>query len=162
MPASASRSRVADREVLHAAVRMVHQPVEGSFARPQRLLQGGEHEVGVQRARDVPADDVAREGVDDEGDVGEAGPGADVGEVGHPEPVGGGGWKSRCTRSSGRRCRLVRDGRAQPAGPHDASQAQVAHQPLHGAAGDLACLRAAAGARACGRRRRRSAGRGPA
>ena len=52
---------------LHAPVRVVHQVVERASARPQRLLQSGEHEVCVQGAGDVPADDVAREDVDDEG-----------------------------------------------------------------------------------------------
>ena len=158
MPASASRSRVADREVLHAAVRMMHQPVEGPFARPQRLLQGGEHEVGVQRARDVPADDVAREDVDDEGGVGEAGPGADVGDVGDPEPVGGGGVEVALHQVQRPRCRLVRDGRAHLRGRAGRLSGPGRASAAPRCSGRPACLRAAADARACGRRRRRSAG----
>ena len=38
------------------------------------LLESIEHEAGVRRPRRPPADDLAREGVDDEGDVDEAGP----------------------------------------------------------------------------------------
>ena len=37
--------------------------------------------------RHPPADDAAGIGVDDEGDVGKARPGDDIGEVGDPEPV---------------------------------------------------------------------------
>ena len=53
----------------------------------QRLLQRVEHEAGVGRALTPPADDPPGEGVDDEGDVDEAGPGRDIGEVGHPQRV---------------------------------------------------------------------------
>lgn len=123
--------------VLHASVRMMDQSAEGSFARPQCLLQGGEHEVYVQRAGDVPADDVAGEDVDDEGRVSEAGPGAHVGDVGHPEPVGGGGAEVSLHQVQRPWCRLVRNGRANlPAAP-DASQPQLAHQAFHGATGNL-------------------------
>jgi len=57
------------------------------LARVQRLLQRVEHEVGVHRGADPPADDVAGEHVDDEGDVDEVLPGRDLGEVRHPQPV---------------------------------------------------------------------------
>jgi len=45
---------------------------------------------GAQGARHSPAHDPAAEGVDDEGDEAEAGPGRDVGDVGEPEAVWGG------------------------------------------------------------------------
>src|SRR5438874_5566337 len=70
---------------LHTAIAVVDEaaaPNRQSLM--QSLLQRVEHEVGVSRAGDTPADDAPREGVDDEGDVDEAGPGRDVGEVGHP------------------------------------------------------------------------------
>ena len=51
-------------------------------------MQRVECEVGAQRPRGVPADDVTGAGVDDEGYVGEARLGAHVGKVGDPEPVG--------------------------------------------------------------------------
>ena len=53
----------------------------------QRLLQRVEHEAGMRGARHPPADDAPGEGVDDEGDVDEARPGGDIGEVGDPERV---------------------------------------------------------------------------
>ena len=53
----------------------------------QRLLQGIEDEARFRAPRHPPADDAPGIGVDDEGDVDEARPGGDVGEVGDPEPV---------------------------------------------------------------------------
>ena len=50
----------------------------------ERLLQRIEHEAGVGRARHPPADDAPGKGVDDEGDVDEARPGRDIGEVATP------------------------------------------------------------------------------
>ena len=41
----------------------------------------------MRRARGPPAHDPAGIGVDDEGDVDEAGPGRDIGEVGEPKHV---------------------------------------------------------------------------
>ena len=40
----------------------------------QRLLERVEHEARMRRARGAPADDPSCEGVDDEGDINEAGP----------------------------------------------------------------------------------------
>src|SRR5207253_9542218 len=78
--------RVADRKVLAAAVAVVHHAMD-SRTRPDRLLQSIENQLGVHRARRTPADDAAREHVDREGHVPEAGPGGDVGEVRDPQLV---------------------------------------------------------------------------
>ena len=51
------------------------------------LLQRIQHEAGMCRPADPPADDAAGEDVDHEGDVDEAGPGRDVGEVRDPQLV---------------------------------------------------------------------------
>ena len=70
---------VADRDVLRAAVTVVHQdPVTLGPARTQRQIQRVEHEVGLQRGAGPPAHDVACDDVDDEGDVGEASPCANM------------------------------------------------------------------------------------
>ena len=45
----------------------------------KRLLQSIQDEVGVRRSASSPADNTAGVGVDDEGDIDEAGPGRDVG-----------------------------------------------------------------------------------
>ena len=47
----------------------------------QGLLERIEHEAGLGRARHPPANDAARKGVDHQGDIHEAGPGRDVGEI---------------------------------------------------------------------------------
>jgi hypothetical protein len=77
-----------DRDVLAAPVAMVHKPA--AMDRPpivQCLLQRIEHEARMRRARGPPAHDPAGVGIDDEGDVDEAGPGRDIGEVGEPQDI---------------------------------------------------------------------------
>src|SRR5690606_31605980 len=79
---------VLDGYVLTASVAVVYEPA--AMDRPpivQGLLQRIEHEARVCRARRSPADDPASIGVDDEGDVDEAGPGRNIGEVGEPKRV---------------------------------------------------------------------------
>src|SRR3954451_13863600 len=44
----------------------------------QSLLQRVQHEAGVSRAGDTPADNALRKGIDDEGDIDETGPCRDV------------------------------------------------------------------------------------
>ena len=56
----------------------------GGPALVQGLLQGVEHEAGMSRSGDPPADDPTGGRVDHEGPVDEAGPGRHVGEVRHP------------------------------------------------------------------------------
>ncbi len=51
-----------------------------------RGVENGLRDEGVG---EVPADDAAGEGIDDEGDVGEAYVGLDVRDVGDPEVIGG-------------------------------------------------------------------------
>src|SRR4051794_40595800 len=53
----------------------------------QRLLKSIKDEPGLRVPRHPPADDAAGEGVDDEGDVHEALPSGQVGEIGYPELV---------------------------------------------------------------------------
>ena len=80
---------VANREILHAPVAMMHQSVR-SLVLPlaDGLLEGIEGEIGSERARDSPAHDPAAEDVDDEGDVDEATPGGHIREVRDPELIG--------------------------------------------------------------------------
>ena len=53
-----------------------------------RLLQGIEHEARRGRGADLSAYDPPGIGIDHEGNVGEPGPGMDVGKVDHPQSVG--------------------------------------------------------------------------
>ena len=84
--------RVAKREVLPPAIRVVDEPaaLDGT-ALMQGLLQGIEHKAGVSGPGDPPADDAARKGVNDEGDVDKSRPSRDVGEVADPQGV-----RARC------------------------------------------------------------------
>jgi hypothetical protein len=106
--------------------------VSRSKALVERLLQRVEHEARMGGAGNPPADDASGVGVDHEGDVDEAGPGGDVGEVGDPERV------------RPRRLELpvhpvertgspVADRCFHRLSSHDALQPHLPHQPRHGA-----------------------------
>ena len=62
--------------------------VGAGLALAERHPQGVEHQVGAHVGGQLPADDLAGEGVDHEGEERRALPGAQVGEVADPEPVG--------------------------------------------------------------------------
>ncbi len=59
----------------------------------KRLFQGIENEASMGGPARPPADDATGIGVDDEGDIDEACPGCDIGEVGDPQPVRGRGME---------------------------------------------------------------------
>src|SRR5664280_301785 len=130
---------VADGDVLHAAIGVVHQRgdvVAVASAGPKAHLQGVEREVGAQRGGGLPADDAPAEHVEDERAVHPTGEGADVGQVGHPQAVlrGGGEVALHEVRPAVRAGPGQRRPRAFRAG--DAPQASGFHQPLHRASGD--------------------------
>jgi len=79
---------IADRDILHAAIAVVDETafVHGTPV-VKRLLERIQDEVRPCRTRHAPADDAPGERIDHEGDVDEAGPGRDVGEVRYPEHV---------------------------------------------------------------------------
>ena len=97
------------------------------------LLQRVEHEVRLHRTADPPAHDAAREHVDDEGNVHEALPGRDVGEVRDPELFGPLGTELPIDPVQRAWHLGISNG-----GPHrlaaaHALQPELAHQPLDGA-----------------------------
>lgn len=51
---------------MSAAVGVMHEPVEAVMALPDGNLEGVEGQVGAEVVGDLPADDPAVEGVDDE------------------------------------------------------------------------------------------------
>ena len=57
------------------------------LARAQRHVQRRQHEIGRHRLAECPADDAPAPDVEHDGQVDEAGPGRDVGHVGHPQLV---------------------------------------------------------------------------
>jgi hypothetical protein len=102
----------------------------------QRLFQRVENEPGRRLPADPPADDPPGEGVDDEGDMDEARPGRDVGEVGDPEPVRAVGAEHAVHPVQRARRARVGNRRPHPPAPDGSLQAQRPHQPGDGAAGD--------------------------
>jgi len=84
---------VANRQILNSLVRVMHQAVEDltlSGAVPDGHLQGVDGQVRAQGVGQLPAHDHPAEDVDEEGGVQPADVGLHVGEVGHPQPIGGG------------------------------------------------------------------------
>ncbi len=84
-------------------------------------------------AGDPPADEAPGVGVDDEGDVDEAGPGGDVGEVRHPERVGPGRLELPVHPVEGTGRRRVADRGFHWLSSDSAPQPHLPHQPRHGA-----------------------------
>ena len=94
---------IADRDILTAAIAMVHQAVKEGAPVVERLFQGIEDKAGLGRSRNPPADDAAGEGIDDEGNVDKPLPGRDIGEVRHPQRIGRGprNWRFTLSRGQG-------------------------------------------------------------
>ena len=106
------------------------------------LLQGVEHEARRGRPARPPADDAPRVGVDDEGDVDEAGPSRHVGEVADPQPIRCGRMELPVHAVQRAGCCRVLDRRPHGLPPHHAPQPHHSHQPLHGAPGHRDALAA--------------------
>src|SRR3954447_12859097 len=102
----------------------------------QSLLQRVQHEAGVSRAGDTPADNPPRKEVDDEGDIDKTGPRREVGKVGHSQGVRMRRFELPIDAIERTRRRRVADCGPHPLAPHDALQAHRAHQPRHGAASE--------------------------
>src|SRR5829696_6724930 len=76
-----------DRRVLDSAVGMVDESRRG-LALPDRHLKGVDHELCPHVRGHRPTNDLARMGVQDEGQIEEAFPSRYVGDVRQPDPVG--------------------------------------------------------------------------
>jgi hypothetical protein len=94
----------------------------------QSLLQSVEDEARMRRPAHPPADDPAGIGVDDEGDIDEARPGRDIGEVGDPQHVRRRGMELAIDVIERARCRLVAHRRADRLAADDAFEAHGLHQ----------------------------------
>jgi hypothetical protein len=90
--------------------------------------------VGMRRSAGPPADDPPRVGVDDEGDIDEAGPGRDMGKIGQPQTVRRGSVELSVHMIQRTGGRLVADRRAQRLAPDRSPKADIPHQPGDGAA----------------------------
>jgi hypothetical protein len=101
------------------------------------LLQCVEHEAGMGCPTDPPAHDPSCVGIDYKGDVDEAGPGRDVGEVRDPQHVRPRRPELAVHVIQRARCGLVADRRAYRLAPDHPLQAHALHQTLHGAARNI-------------------------
>lgn len=73
---------VSDRQVLAASVAVMDQLVRLRWCPlADGLVQGIQHETGRHRGGDTPADDLAGEDVDHEGDIDHTLPARDIGEI---------------------------------------------------------------------------------
>src|SRR5699024_3541282 len=103
---------IANRSILDPAVRVMHEPRQvatGTFTLIDPHLQSVKSQLGMQRPRDLPADDLAIEHVGDERDVDppcervhiRGGTSRLRGNIGHPRRSGAKAAKCRSTRSAG-------------------------------------------------------------
>lgn len=99
---------VAQGEIVPPAIAVVDQSYMGSGSGPEGLLQRIEGEIGTQETGALPTDDEAGAGIDNERDIGVARRGAHVGEIGHPELVGGGGKAHRAQSGAAHQIALAR------------------------------------------------------
>src|SRR3954453_10795661 len=128
---------ILDRDVLHTAIAVMDEAAAPDGpALVQGLLQRVQHEAGVSRAGDTPADDAPCKGVDDEGDIDETGPRRDVGKVGHPQGVRTRRFELPIDVIERTRGRRIADCGADPFAPHHALQPHRPHQARYGAASD--------------------------
>ena len=131
---------VAQRRVLGSSVAVGHHRVKracidraGALAGPDGLLEGVQDELGGHRGAAPPAQDPAGVGVGHERHVHPSGPGAHVGHVHHPQPVRRGRREPAPDQVLGAVPGRVGDRGLLDLPADRAGQAQLAHQPLHGA-----------------------------
>jgi hypothetical protein len=108
----------------------MHEAAAKGTTFAQGLLERVEHEARMRRARGAPADDPSRECVDDEGDVDEAGPSGDIGEIRHPQRIRARRLELPIDLVLRARRRLVAHRRSNRLAAHDALQTHGPHQPL--------------------------------
>lgn len=101
----------------------------------QRLFQRVEHEIGVHRTTDPPADDAPGKPVDVEGHLQPALPSRDMGEVRAPELIGSMRLELPVDQSQRAGRPRGRDQRAYGLAAPGTAQHLAAHQPLDATAG---------------------------
>jgi hypothetical protein len=111
------------------------QPVQLGLAAPDGHLQSVQGQVGPQRAGGLPADEEPAERIDHKRHIDKARPGRHIGEIGDPQLVGPGGREVTIDQVRGSRGSRIRRGGPAGLATADTLQAQLAHQPLDGAAG---------------------------
>ena len=102
----------------------------------QRLLEGIENEIRLQRVPHPPTDDHARVNVNDEGDVHRASPSGHERDVRHPQPVRGHSREGALNQVGRSRGVEIRHRCLVALAPYHTADAELSHQALHGAACD--------------------------
>src|SRR4029077_4556896 len=129
---------VLDRDVLAASITVMNKP--STMQRPpamQSLFESIEHKAGVCRSRNPPADNAPGEGIDDKGDIDEAHPGRDIGEVRDPQRVWPRGLELPVDVVERARCRLVADRGFDRLATDSTLQTHGSHQASDSAAGHV-------------------------
>ncbi|MBB4267494.1 hypothetical protein GGD89_003138 [Roseospira visakhapatnamensis] len=103
----------------------------------QGLIQGIEDKGRHGAGRAPPADDPAREGVNDTGDIDKPKGRRDKGKVHHPQRIGAGRLDLAVDMVLGARRGRIADRRLDPLAPYRALKSHVLHQAFHRAAGHL-------------------------
>jgi hypothetical protein len=123
--------RVLDRDVLAAAITVMHQSSTANGPTlVQSLLERIEHKVRMRRARYTPANDTPGIGIDDKGHIDKARPGADIGEVCDPKPVRCRGMELAVHMIERTRGSLVRRRGSDGLPANDPVQTHNTHEPL--------------------------------
>src|SRR6185437_11745926 len=128
---------VFDRDILGAAIAMMNEAA--AAGRPsvmKRLFQSVQDKVRMGCPAGPPTDDPPGVGVDDEGDIDEAGPGRDIGEIREPQTVWSGSAELSVHVIQRTESRLVADRCPQRLAPDRPPKAHIPHQPGDRAASD--------------------------
>src|SRR5262249_40444531 len=126
-----------DGHILAAAVAVVDEAATMDRASlVDSLLQRVQYEAGMRSPADAPAYDVAGVDVDHEGDIDEARPRRDIGEVRYPEHVPRRRMELPIDVIERARCSLVADRGSHRLTPDHSLQAQIAHQARDGTTGN--------------------------
>ena len=118
--------------------------------KPTGLLAGGSCALSEGRGSDVALLGGWPVCIDDEGDVDEARPGRDIGEVREPQRIGVRGLELPIDMVQRARRRFVADRGSDRLAADHALQTKGSHQPRHGAAGNIVALSRTARARISG------------
>jgi hypothetical protein len=94
-------------------------------------LEGPGDELGVLVGRHGPADDLPRADVEDDGKEEEAGPGRDIGDVGHPATIGSRGGEVPLQEVGRRPGPVVTSSGPAELPPGHALKVGFAHEPSH-------------------------------
>ncbi len=106
----------------------------------ERHVQCIEHELGPQAVAHRPADDAPAEGIENDGQIQKSGPGRDIGDVRHPEPIRFVGMEVPIDQIAGWPHPLVPEGRTRSFSAADTGDTGRFHQAFDTLAADMDAL----------------------